>query len=160
MTQATELIGFPTFKAGEDLKADCNVKLKSGTVTIPPEVVYVDAGEVGIGFTRNNVLDGESIAVRPYTSPGEFLITMAGNCSIADSLYAANDGKFSTTPAGTMIFKALLANTGGDGAKITAILEPVISTTAGAVTYDNAGGETAETTAQGAIKEIYDHIIS
>jgi hypothetical protein len=58
-------------------------------------------------------------------SPGTFIATVNGACSVGDNLYTAASGKLSTTPVGRAQYKALEAATAdGDQIEVSALIEP------------------------------------
>jgi len=103
--------GVKTFLAAEDLEAKRRVKLSSGTVTTPPQVVYADAGEAYIGVTEYAVKDTEQVGVKLKGAEGTFEIECAVSSAIAigTTLYGADDGKVSDASSGTAQFTALEA---------------------------------------------------
>ena len=159
MTQSVYVEGAKTFTAGEALIANRRVKLKNGSTATPIEVVYADAGEIGIGFTCANAKSGESVAVMPATKTGTFYAEAAGTFAAEANLYGAADGKVDDAASGSVQFKALEAATAA-GDIVEIILYPVISTTAGTVSIADAGGFTSETTVEGATQELYQDAIS
>jgi len=92
-----------TFQAGEALEAKRRVKIESGTLTDPPEVVYADAGEDFVGVTEYKVADGGMVAVKLNSAPGTFECECTVNSAIARGtvLYGAADGKVSDASSGT-----------------------------------------------------------
>lgn len=112
--------GVLTFKAGVALEANRRVKIESGTVEDPPEVVYAGAGEAHIGVTEYAVADGEMVAVRPRNMAGSHLVTADGSFARGASLYGAASGKVGTTVSGSILFDALEAAT-ADGDIVEAI---------------------------------------
>lgn len=89
-----------TFTAGEALEAARRVKIKSGTTTDPPEVVYADAGEDFIGVTEFAVSSGVLVTVRLKNAEGTFEVEASTTCAIGAALYGSADGKLSTTVNG------------------------------------------------------------
>ena len=65
--QITEVEGARTFINGEAARIEAyrRVKVKSGTTTTPPEVVYADAGEAAIGFRRASFSSVFSVYRKP-----------------------------------------------------------------------------------------------
>lgn len=155
MTQSTYNLGGRAFTAGEDLLANRRVKVESGTVTVPPEVVYADAGEAYIGLTASNEKDGDVITVEVETC----LVVAADSFSIGATLYGAADGKVSDTSNGTAQFIALEAAT-ADGDVIEAVKLQTASTTAALVSIADAGGFTSTSTVEAALAEIYQSMLS
>ena len=115
--------GIRTFTAGEALAARRRVKIKAGTTTTPPEVVYSDAGEAYIGVTEYGVASGEKIAVRLRNYPGTFTVEVAGAVALRAALYGAADGKLDDTEAGSVQAIALEAAT-ADGDHIEVLPFP------------------------------------
>jgi hypothetical protein len=151
--------GARTFTAGEDLEEYRRVKIESGTITSPPEVVYADAGEAAVGITMAPADDGDSIAVNLLSKDGTFLAEAADSFSIGAVLYGAADGKVSDTSSGTSQFKALEAATAA-GDIIEVVLNPAVSTTAATVSVADSGGLTDNTTVEAVLAEILQHIQS
>ena len=150
-----------TFKAGEALAAKRLVKIESGTVTDPPEIVYADAGEVAIGVTEYAVADGAMVAVKMMSGPGTFEIECVIASAIARGtvLYAGNSGVVTDTSSGSAVAIALQAP-GADNEHIECAVWNVMSTTAANVSHADAGGFTTAATAEAALQEIYQHILS
>lgn len=116
MGQSTYNMGGKTFIAGEDLFANRRVKIKSGTITMPPEIVYADAGEESIGLTCTTEKTGADIVVEGRT----YLVVTDDALSIGATLYGAADGKVGDTVLGDPQFIALEAAT-ADGDIIEAV---------------------------------------
>jgi hypothetical protein len=97
--------GVKTYRAGEALEARRCVKLKSGTTTIPPEVVYADAGEAYAGVTEYAVSLGDPVAVKLKNCPGTFEMECLGAVAIAvgATLYMGNDGIVTDTVSGSAV---------------------------------------------------------
>jgi len=151
--------GILTFQAGEDLEAHRRVKIESGTVTTPPEVVYADAGEQAIGVTELAVSDGGAVAVKLNTFPGSVECVAADTFSVPAILYAAADGKVSDSSNGTAIGIAKEAATAaGDVVEILGF--GVLSTTAATVSVADAGSLITAVTVEAALAEIFTHILS
>ena len=157
--QSTYIDGAPTFLAGEDLAEHRRVKMKSGTTTTPPEVVYADAGEDCLGITLDGAELGESVAIATLGKPGTFLAEAGAAFALGADLYGAADGKVSGAASGHAYFKALQAAS-GDESVVEIMVNPVLSTTASTVSIDDAGTFTDETTTEGALQEIYQHLKS
>jgi len=87
--------GSRTFTAAADLEGRRRVKLKSGTTTTPPEVVYAGAGEDYIGITEYAVKSGEPVAIRLKNDSGTFEVECHIKTAIAvgTGLYGAADGR-------------------------------------------------------------------
>lgn len=158
MPQAKES-KIPTFTAGEALEQYRRVIIKSGTTTTPPEVVYADAGEVAIGYTTQAVSSGCLVSVKTLNYNGTRIAIAAGAFAVDADLYSANDGKVDDTAVGSVIAKAVQAAT-ADGDEVEITDYAVLSTTAGTVSISDAGGFTSETTVEGALQEIYQHVLS
>lgn len=147
--------GVKTFVAGEALAAYRRVKIKSGTVTDPPEVEYADAGEDFIGVTQYAVESGADVAVKLCTGPGTFEIECLVDSAIARGtvLYGADNGLVSDASSGTAQGIALEA--GVDNAVIEVAAWNVKATTAALVSILDAGGFTSAATVEAALAEIY-----
>lgn len=146
--------GIKTFQAGEDLEARRRVKIESGTVTTPPEVVYADAGEDYIGVTEYAVKDGDPVAVKMNNAPGTLEIECTVNAAIARGtvLYGAADGKVSDASSGTAQGIALEA--GVSGAIIEVAPWNVKATTAATVSIADSGSLITGVTVEAALAEI------
>lgn len=151
--------GKRTYLAGEALAVNRHVKVETGTVTTPPEVVYADAGEQHIGVTEFAVADGDPITIRLRTYPGTVEVTAAGAFSVADVLYAANDGKVDDASSGSAIGIAHEEAT-ADGDIVEMIPFAVLSTTAATVSVADAGGIITGVTAEAALAETFVHVQS
>lgn len=152
-----------TFTAGEDLAAHRRVKVDSSVSTADPaEVIYADAGEDFIGVTEFAADDGELIAVKLCTGPGTFEIECDVDSAIAlgTVLYGAADGKVSDASSGSAQGINIEPGTIVDNAVIEVVAWNVKSTTAATVSIADAGTFTDETTAEAALQEIYQHIIT
>lgn len=151
---------FPTFTAGEDLLPKRRVKIESGTATVPPEVVYADAGEQHIGVTGNDaVSDGDPVSITPINMTGTYEGTAKTALVVGATLYGAADGKIDDTSSGSAIGIALEAAT-ADGDIIEFMSFAVLSTTAATVSYADAGGQTAAATVEAALAELYTDLLS
>ena len=157
--QSTFVNGPKTFLAGEDLEAYRRVKIKSGTTTAPPEVVYADAGEAFIGLTTESAASGDPIAVDSITKEGTFFVTAKEAFAFGATLYGGDDGKVQDTSSGSAFFIALEAAT-ADGDVVEAILYPVVSTTAATVSIADAESYTSAATVEAALAEIYEAILN
>lgn len=151
--------GVLTLQAGEALAAHRRVKVESGTVADPVEVVYADAGEQHIGTTEAAAADTTYVAVRPRNMDGSVLVTAAGAFSRGATLYGAADGKVDDTSSGTAIGIALEAAT-ADGDVVEMLDMTVISTTAATVSVADAGSIITGTTVEAALAEVFTHIQS
>lgn len=152
--------GKKTFISGEALAAFRRVKLKSGTVTTPPEVVYADAGEDFIGVTEFATLINEDTTIKLGNNSGTFEIECTISAAIARGtvLYGAADGKVSDASSGTA--QGIAIEAAAEGQVIEVAPWNVKSTTAGTVSIADAGGFTAQTTVEAALAEIYQSLIS
>lgn len=161
MNQSVLVEGAKTFLNGEAARIEAHrrVKAKSGSTTYPCEVVYADAGEDAIGITLDYADSGDQVAVMPLTKTGTFWGEAADTFSRLATLYGAADGKVSDTASGTPFFIALDAATAA-GDIVEMILNPVLSTTGATVSIADAGSFTSETTVEGALQEIYQHLVS
>lgn len=146
--------GPKTFLAGEALAAKRRVKIESGTVTDPPEVVYADAGDDFIGVTEYAVADGEYVAVKLQNQPGIFEIECLVDSAIARGtvLYGANDGRVSDASSGTA--QGIAIEAGVDYKQIQVALWNVKSTTAATVSVADAGSIITGVTVEAALAEI------
>lgn len=151
---------FPTFTAGEDLLPKRRVKIKNATTTVPPEVVYADAGEVHIGVTGNNSTDsGDAVSLQPINATGTYEFTASEAFVVDATLYGAADGKVSDTSSGSALLKAVEAAT-ADGDIVECMQFAVLSTTQGTVSYADASGFTSAATGEAAFDELYQHLLS
>ena len=151
--------GVLTLEAGEALIARRRVKVESGTVTDPVEVVYADAGEQHIGTSEAAAADGALVAIRPRTMNGSQLVTAAGAFSRGAVLYGAADGKVDDASSGSAIGVALEAAT-ADGDIVEMTEFGVLSTTAATVSVADAGSIITATTVEAALAEAFVHIQS
>lgn len=151
--------GSRTFQAGEALIDKRRVKIESGTVTDPPEVVYADAGEQHIGIVDGAVADGEMVQVQLKTKPGSVEGVAAGAFARGATLYGAADGKIDDASSGSAIGTAIQAAT-ADGDEVEWIDFSVLSTTAATVSIADAGSFTSEVTVEAALQEIYQDLLS
>jgi len=148
-----------TFTAYGALEPKRRVKIRSGTTTTPPEVVYAGAGEQHIGVTQTRAADGGLITVRPRNAGGSSEVTAANSFSIGAVLYGAANGMVSDSSSGSAIGIAKEEATALND--IVEMIEfAVLSTTAGNVSIADAGGFTSEVTVEGALQEIYQDILS
>jgi hypothetical protein len=148
-----------TFQAGEDLLQYARVKVESGTVTVPPEVVYADQSEQAIGVVERDVSDGDLVAVRLITWGGTLEGIANDTFAIGATLYAHDDGEISDTSSGSAIGQALdEATAAGDICEYIAF--GVLSTTAATVSYADAGGQTAAATMEAVGAELYTDLLS
>lgn len=152
MGQASRNAGGKAFTAGEDLEAYRRVKIESGTTTIPPEVVYADAGEPSIGMTAAPAKDGEILTVEVET----VFVVASEAFSVGASLYGAADGKVADTENGDQQLIAIEAATASgdvvEAIKTPGYLNPAMAdpgdegalpvSTSGSVAITTAGAET------------------
>jgi hypothetical protein len=112
-----ELEGHWNFLAGEALEAGRRVKIKSGTITSPPEVEYADDEAGAIGTTIPRAAQGAEVMVRLHGGRvvlGEALISVA--IAAGTALYAAADGKYTDAVGASNVAGAALwaASLSGD----------------------------------------------
>ena len=151
---------FPTFTAGEDLLPKRRVKIETGTVTDPPEVIYADAGEQHIGVTGNeSTADGDPVSIQPINATGTYEGTAKTALVRGAVLYGAADGKIDDTSSGSAIGIAIEAAT-ADGDVIEFMSFAVLSTTAATVSYADASGFTTAATVEDALDELYQDMLS
>jgi len=152
--------GIKTFTAGEALEARRRVKIESGTVTTPPEVVYADAGEDFIGITEYAVKDTEKVAVKMNSSPGTFEVECLVDSAIARGtvLYGADDGMVSDASSGTA--QGIALEVGADNQHIEVAFWNVKATTAATVSVADAGSLITGATVEAALAEAFTHIQS
>ena len=158
MAQAKES-KIPTFTAGEALEQYRRVKIENGTTTVPPEVVYADAGEQAIGYTTQAVADGCLVSVKTINYPGTRIAIASEAFAVDATLYAAADGKVADTASGFAVGKAVQAAT-ADADEVEIIDFAVASTTAATTSIADAGGFTSETDVEGVTQEIYQDLFS
>ena len=155
----SENLGIKTFLAGEALATNRRVKIESGTTTTPPEVVYADAGEQHIGVTEYAVADAAYVSVRLVNFGGTVEICAADSFSVGATLYGAADGKISDTSSGSALGLACEAATAA-GDLVEVLPFAVLSTAAGNVSITDTGGFTSAATAEAALAEIYQDLLS
>lgn len=145
---------FTAYIASGQLPIKRVVKIKSGTVTVPPQVELCSAGEVGIGITQNGALNGEKITVRMWQSPGTFDAECLVDSAIAAAtvLYVGANGVVTDEAVGTTIGTAL--QTGADGQIIEFAPVGGLSTTAASVSIADALTIITGTTVETATQEI------
>ncbi|MDD3492357.1 MAG: DUF2190 family protein [Candidatus Thermoplasmatota archaeon] len=151
--------GYPTFLAGEALAARRNVKLSPGTITNPPEVIYADAGEYGIGVVQFAAALGTPVAVKLWNDSGTFEVTAAKAIAEGAVVYAANDGKVSDAAVGTALGTAKEA-AGGDNSIIEMLLTPFLATAAGNVSVEDAADFFAGATVEAVLAELGQNMAS
>jgi hypothetical protein len=146
--------GKKTFIAGEALAEKRNVRIKAGTITTPPEVVYADAGEDGIGVTEFAVAKDEPVTVKLWSDSGTFEVEVIVGAAInrGTELYSANDGKLCDTSTGSLVAVAL--EPGITGQQIEVYPQSKKSTTAALVSLLDSAGLTASATVEAVIAEI------
>ncbi|MCK5601379.1 hypothetical protein KAR91_05915 [Candidatus Pacearchaeota archaeon] len=151
--------GIATFQAGEALVAKTRVKIESGTVTTPPEVVYADAGEDHIGVAEYAVADEALVAIRMGNHAGTYECMVTINSAIARGtvLYGAADGKLSDASSGSALAIALEAATADDDV-IEVYIWSVKSTTAAGVSVADSGSLITATTVEAALAEAFTNI--
>jgi len=157
MVQSVVTDGPKTFLTGEALEAYRRVKVKSGTTTSPPEVVYADAGEAYIGVTLYPAASGYEIAVQGFAKDGTIFVEAADSFAVGADLYGAADGKVSDTANGTAYLKALEAATAG-GDVVEAAVHPFAATAAGSISVTDAGSIITGATVEAALAEAFTHI--
>ena len=153
--------GKKTFIAGEALITKRRVKIESGTVTDPPEVVYSDAGEDFIGITEYAVADGDPVEIRLKTSPGTMECELVIDSAIARGtiLYGGVSGVMTDTSSGSAQAVSKEAPT-ADNSICEVLLYNVKSTTAGTVSYADAGAQVAAATVEALGAELATHMLS
>jgi hypothetical protein len=149
-------VGNKTFTASEALAAFRRVKLSSASGTA---VEYADAGDEHIGMTQTAAASGALVTVRLRTAEGTLKGTAKTSFAAGAVLYGADDGKIDDASNGSSIGTAVNAAS-ADGDVCEFIPAGVKSTTAATVSIADAGAFTAQTTAEAALAEIYQHILS
>ena len=153
--------GDHTYTAGEALLAFCRVKIESGTVTDPPEIVYADAAEAHIGYTKYDVADGGFVAVRSAKMPGSHLAMVTIDTAIArgTSLYGAADGKLTDLAGGNIMGIALEAGVADDDVIEVLDVTYILATlAANLVPLTDSGSLITGTNAETAFAEAFQHI--
>lgn len=147
-----------TFQAGEDLSQYARVKVESGTVTDPAEVIVCAVGEQGIGHVMRDALDGELVAVRIFA--WETKEGIAAEAFVRGAtLYGAASGGIQDTSNGSAIGIALeVATQAGDIVEYVPF--NVLSTTAGTVSFADSAGATLAATVEAALAELYANILT
>ncbi len=153
--------GRGTFQAGEALAEKTRVKVESGTVTVPPEIVYADAGEDHIGVVEYAVADGDMVAVRLGNNAGtyECMVTVDSAIAYGTVLYGAADGKLSDASSGSALAIAMEAAIADDDI-IEVYMWSIKSTTAAGVSVADSGSIITATTVEAALAEAFTHIQS
>jgi len=151
--------GSRAFTAGEALLEKRRVQIKGGTTTTPPEVEYADAGAQHIGITDADAASGSIVTVHLRTHPGSAEGVASEAFVKGAVLYGANDGKIADTSSGAAIGIALEAAT-ADGDVVEWVQFIVVGNTAAGTSLADSGGFTGQTTAEAAIAEIYQHLVT
>lgn len=151
--------GNRSFTAGEALIDKRRVKIESGTVTDPPEVVYADAGEQHIGMVVGSVADGEIVTVKLINVSGTVEGVAAGAFARGATLYGAADGKIDDASSGSALGIAVEAAT-ADGDEVEWTAFAVLSTGAANVSVADAGSIITGVTVEAALAEAFTHIQS
>ncbi len=84
-----------TFTAGEAILAYERVKIESGTVTNPPEVVAATANDRSVGYAQYGAADGDLVSVRVPGGTGYAIVNKA--VSEGAPCYGGAAGKVSDT---------------------------------------------------------------
>jgi hypothetical protein len=151
--------GIVTFTANGALTAKKRVKITAASTTTPPQVEIAGAGEQHIGITEYAAADGAAVAVKLRTAPGFHEGTATEALAVGATLYGAAAGGVKDTSDGTAIGIALEAATAPNDI-IHFIDFTVISTAAANISIADAGNFTAQATAEAALQEIYQHILT
>lgn len=151
--------GRRTFIANGALGAHVRVKVTAASATTPPQVEIAGAGEQHVGVTEFAAADGAEVSVRLRTQSGTVEVVASEALAVGASLYGAAAGKVADTSSGTAIGIALQAAT-ADGDQIEMVDFTIISTAAANISIADAGGFTATTTAEAALQEIYQDLLS
>lgn len=151
--------GIRTYTANGALGANVRVKLTNASTTVPPQVEVAGSGEQHIGITETAVADTGLVAVRLRTYPGTQEMVAADSFAVGATLYGAAAGRVTDSAAGTAIGIAMeAAGSGGDVVEVCP--HNVLSTTAATVSIADSGSFTETTTAEAALAEIYQHIMT
>ena len=147
-----------TFQAGEDLSQYARVKIESGTLTDPPEVIVCAVGEQGVGHVMRDALDGALVAVRIFA--WETKEGIAAEAFVRGAtLYGAASGGIQDTSNGSAIGIALeVAGASGDIVKYMPF--NVLSTTAATVSFADSAGATLAATVEAALAELYADVLT
>ncbi len=94
------------FLTGEALADFRRVKFNSLS-----EVVYADAGEIGIGATLEDVADAKTAAIQLDNAGGTMKLVANGAIAAGARCFPGADGKVSATPSGASVAIALEAAT-------------------------------------------------
>lgn len=133
-----------TLVAGEALEAFRRVKLDASG-----NVIYSDAGEAYLGFTKLKVASGEQVTVELKNEAKSFKMVAADSFAINAALYGAADGKVSDTAVGNQIGTAIEAA----GADLD-VVEALADLGAGAQ-INGASTLIADLTAEGAVPVVF-----
>jgi hypothetical protein len=150
-----------TVRAGAALEAKRRVKINSGTVTDPPQVVYAGAGEDAIGVTEYAVASGDLVTLRPLNDPGlhEIEAVIASAIARGTVLYAGANGVVTDTATGSAVGVAFEAPA-EDYQHIKVVAWSLKSTTAATVSVADSGSLITATTVEAALAEAFTHIQS
>ena len=151
---------FPTYTAAEALLPKRRVRLKAGTTTSPPQVVYADAAEVHVGITGNeSTASGDPVSVQPINATGTYEGTANEAFAVNATLYGGDNGTFQDTSSGSALALAVEAAT-ASGDVVQIMPYAVLSTTAATVSYADAGGQTSAVTMEAVGAELYTDLLS
>ena len=151
--------GVVTFMAGGALEAHRRVKVDTGGSQAPIDVIYADAGEAAIGVTEHAAANETPVAVKLFTWGGTMEIEAADTWAVGATIYGAADGKASDSATGSAIGvgKTLCATA---AEIIEIIVSPVLSSTAGTISYAVFCLKKKKETVEGALGEIYTDLLS
>jgi hypothetical protein len=113
------LDGRPSFAASEAMEWRRAAKYGSTA----GQAGYAGAGDRIDGIVQDIVASGDDVALRTRNSPGDHIVTVDGEVSVGQRLYAAASGKLSATQCGPAQMVALEAAT-ADGNEIRAAFLP------------------------------------
>jgi hypothetical protein len=134
-----------TFTADVQIAQKLRVKIKTGSVTEPPEVDIAGVGERGVGVNQYLVAANEDCAVVPFNKDGSIEMVAAGAFSIGADIYPAAGGKVDDVPSGDKIGTALEAATAdGDIVEILPSFQTMTVTNTAGVTSIATTGATSE----------------
>jgi len=151
--------GIMTFMAGEALEAHRMVKIDTAGSQAPIDVIYAGAGEASIGVTEHAAANETPVAVKLFTWGGTMEIEAADTWDVGATIYCAASGKASDSATGSAIGKGkTLCATAAEIIEI--IVSPVLSSTAGTISYADAGLQTDETIVEAVLGEIYTDLLS
>jgi len=151
--------GIRSFTASGALAQYVRVKATSGSTTTPPEVEVAGLGEQHIGYAWRTAVDGAIVSVKMRNASGTAQAIASEAITEGATIYGAALGYVKDTSSGSAIGVALAAAT-ASGDVIEIVDFTVMSTTAGGVSIADSGNFTTEATAEGAIQEIYQSIVS